>query len=174
LVAGRQFTARFVAALRSREAGAVRGFQEGLNGRRIVLVDGLDDLAGKPATQHELDGLLDRSAGRGLRLVAAGRSAPRDLVGLSERLRSRLLGGIVHRLSSPSREHLPAVLSGRAAACGVALPHDVARSIVERSAGVQAACQWLDRYAAVAAAEPAPPGVAWLEELAPPEASLTT
>src|SRR5439155_19701984 len=34
--------------------------------------------------------------------------------------------------------------------------------------------QWPARCAAVAAAEPAPPGVAWLEELAPPRASLTT
>ena len=174
LVTARQFTTRFVSALRSRETGAVRGFQAGLEGRRVLLIDGLDDLAGKPATQHELDGLLDRVSGRGLRLVAAGRSAPRELVGLSDRLRSRLLGGVVHRVSAPSRERLPELLSVRAAGFGVALPADVAHAIVARSAGVEAACRWLDRYAAVASQEVEAPGLDWLEEMAPPPASLST
>jgi chromosomal replication initiator protein DnaA len=163
----RTFTSRFVAAVRTREVGAVQEFEADVATRRVVLVDGIDELESRSATQHELDVLLDRADRTGVRFVLAGRRHPRDVEGLSDRLRSRLLGGVVHRLAVPSRPRLALVLEARARGFGTALPEDVLAAILERTQGVHSAVDLLDRWAAVSAQEGAPVGVEWLSEMAP-------
>jgi chromosomal replication initiation ATPase DnaA len=169
LLSGRQFAARYVAALRTRDRDAVRGFEEGLLARRVVLVDGIDDLEGKPATQHVLETLMGRADGRGIRFVLSARRPPRELAGVSERLCSRLLGGLVHRLSPPTRERLERILATRAAESGApALSPEVARSILARAPEPLAAIEILDRYPAVSWREGKALGPEWLDEVAPP------
>lgn len=169
----RHFTSRFVGALRSNEPSAVRAFEADLEGRRVVLLDGLDDLEPRPATQHAFEGLFDRSAGRGVRFVVAGRSHPRALHGLSERLRSRLLGGLVVRLPVPDRDARSRILASRASALGTPLPDDVCEAILERCSSVGAAADLADRWALVSRRRGTPVEARWLEEMAPP-ASPTT
>jgi chromosomal replication initiator protein len=169
LLSGRQFATRYVAALRTRDRDTVRGFEEGLLSRRIVLVDGIDDLEGKPATQHVLETLLGKADGRGIRFVLSARRPPRELAGVSDRLCSRLLGGLVHRLTAPTRERLERILSTRAAQAGApALPPEVSAAILERAPEPLAAIELVDRWSAVSWREGAALGPEWLAEMAPP------
>jgi chromosomal replication initiator protein len=170
----RRFTHRFVSAVRSREPGAVQGLQADLEGRRLLLVDDLQDLANKPATQHALDGLLERAERLGLRFVGASRGSPRDQAGLSERLRSRLLGGVVHRVRPPDPGRRVEALCVRAASWGATMPAETAEAILARSPSFPAACTLCDRWAAVSQAEGLPAPAEWLEEMAPPRAAVTT
>jgi chromosomal replication initiator protein len=168
LLTGRQFASRFVAALRTREREAVRAFEEGVLGRRLVVVDGVDELQGKPASQHALETLLERSEGRGVRFLFAARRPPREVAGLSERLCSRLLGGVVHRLPPPTRERLERVLTVRAASVGVTLSPEVLEAILARAPDPVAAVDLVDRYVVVARREGRALGPDWLDEIAPP------
>ena len=173
-IPARRFAHRFVSAVRSREPGAVQGLQADLEGRRLLLVDDLQDLANKPATQHALDGLLERAERLGLRFVGAARGSPRDLVGLSDRLRSRLLGGVVHRVRPPEPGRRLETLSVRAASWGATLPAETGEAILSRSSSFPAACVLCDRWAAVSQAEGLPAPAEWLGEMAPPRAATTT
>jgi chromosomal replication initiator protein len=170
----RRFTHRFVTAVRSRDPGAVQGLQADLEGRGLLLVDDLQDLVNKPATQHALDGLLERAERRGMRFVGAGRGSPRDLPGLSDRLRSRLLGGVVHRVRPPEAERRAEALSVRAASWGATLPAETAQTILSRAASFPAACALCDRWAVVSQTEGTPAPAQWLDEIAPPRAASTT
>jgi chromosomal replication initiator protein len=168
LFTARELTSRFVGAIRSGEPHAVRAFEAGVEARRFVLLDALEGLEGRPGTQRELDVLLDRAGAAGARFVLASREHPRDLGAMSERLASRLLGGVVVRLEAPDREGVERILTARASAYGVVLPEEVRAAILERAPGVHAAVEWLDRWAVLAAGEPGPLGAEWLGEIAPP------
>ena len=91
-----------------------------------------------------------------------------------DRLRSRLLGGVVHRVHPPESDRRVEALSVRAAAWGATLPKDTAEALLARASSFPAACDLCDRWAAVSHAEGSPAPVAWLEEMAPPRAATTT
>jgi chromosomal replication initiator protein len=169
----REFASRFANTLRAREAKAVAGFRAATEGRRFLLLDDLDALAGKPATQHELDRLLDRAAGRGFRFVGAGRASPRDLPDLSDRLRSRLLGGVVHRLAVPDAARRLAILKTRAASVPAPVPDETLRALLDHAPSFPAAVAWLDRTAAVAARDGAPVPPDGLDDTVPPREART-
>lgn len=166
-LSARDFTDRYVSAVRTRDAAALAAFRLDLSKRRIVIVDDVHELAGRASTQQELVRLRDRLAGTATRLVLASRTHPRDLDGLSEQLRSRLLGGVVLRLALPADEHLAEVLAGRAAAVGLDLPKSVRAAILERTASVKGAAALVDRWAAASAEVGRPLDPEWLEEIAP-------
>lgn len=61
----------------------------------LVVVDGVEALAGKKGAQRALCVILDGLADRGGRALATLRGHPRECVGLELALRSRLLGGVL-------------------------------------------------------------------------------
>lgn len=168
-----EFTQRFVAALRSQDASAVRAFRAHLEGRRFVVIDGLERLQGRAATEQELVRLLDVSQQLPLTLILAGRRHPRELEGVGERLRCRLLGGVTARLSTPTGSLLEQVLCERALRIGMELPESVMSSVLRRSASVHGAVALLDRWAVGSLEVGAPLPANWLEELAPGAAGST-
>ncbi len=167
----RGWTNRFVSAVRSGESRAVRAFEAGIEARRVVCLDGLEVLTGRDATQAELSGLLDRAAST--RFVVASRVHPRDVPGLSERLASRLLSGVVVSLSAPDAAAIAKILAARAASYGLPLPADVRDAVLSRAPSPHAAAEWLDRWAVVSSAQGRPLDLAWLEEALPPVAPET-
>jgi chromosomal replication initiator protein len=166
-LSARQFTQRYVTALRAREVEALRAFEVDVESRRLVLLDGLDELATRQATQRELVRLLDRAAIGGPRFVLAGQGHPRQIEGLSPRLRSRLLGGVVLVLQAPDEDALADILDARARGFGVALPPDVREAILTRTSSVRGSVEMLDRWAAASARLARPLEAEWLGEVAP-------
>lgn len=149
LLNARALTARVVPAVRERDLAALASFDEELASRRLVVVDGLDELADRPTTQRTLETLFDRARSRGVRVVVTARSHPHGLPGLSERLRSRLLSGLVLRLSAPTPELRARILAERAQAWGVPLPDAVRTAVTARTVTLAGAVDLVDRWAYV-------------------------
>jgi chromosomal replication initiator protein len=168
---GRKFTSLFVAALRTKQVEAVRAFEVDLAHRRLVILDGLDALAGRRASEAELVTLRERALGTRTRFVLAGRRHPRDLEDLSPKLRSWILGGVVLRLPAATPDGLRRILEARALQFGVALPADVRDAIVARAGSTDAAVSTLERWAAASAELGRPLEASWLDEIAPCGAS---
>ncbi|MCC7138412.1 MAG: ATP-binding protein [Planctomycetes bacterium] len=164
----KRFTARVVAATRAGDSAALARLTADVAAARVVLLDDLDDLADRPATQHVLEGLLDTAAAHGGRFVVAGREHPRAVEGLSERLRSRLLAGVLFRLAEPSRETRGRIVAGRATALGLEMPDDVRDAILVAAPSVEAAAELADRWAFVSRRAGRPVEASHLLELAPP------
>ena len=166
----RRFTQRYVTALRAKEVEALRAFEVDLASRDLVLLDDLDELDSRQATQQELVRLLDRCVSTGTRFLFAARRHPREMPGLSERLRSRLLGGIVLTLPVPDRASLGEILRRRAEERGVAetsVSGEVREAILDRTASVLGAVELVDRWAAASFVCGHALPTEWLEELAP-------
>ncbi len=169
----RKLAERHVAALRTGELGAVRAVEVDLDGREVLLVDDVDELATKPSTQRALELWIDRARSGPRRLVAAGRSHPRELDGLSPRLRSRLLSGVVHRLSIPSDGTRHKILAERGAGAGARPPDPVITAVLAREPSIHGAVSLVDRWVAVSLHRSAPAPVDWLRQMAPPPSAST-
>jgi chromosomal replication initiator protein DnaA len=163
----RLFTQRYVTALRAKEVDALRAFELDLTSRRLILIDDVDELAARTATQAALVRLQERCCGTDTRLVFAGRNHPSDIAGLSPTLRSRLLGGIVLGVPLPDRALLGDILAARALRMGSTLTQNVRTAILDRTASVRGAVEILDRWAVASAEVGRPLEPDWLEELAP-------
>jgi chromosomal replication initiation ATPase DnaA len=171
LLTTKRFTSLFVATVRSGSVGARRAFEADLTSRRLVLLDGVDALEGRPATQAEVVRLLERAPAGGPRLVLAGRRHPRELTGLLPTLASRLLGGPVVRLGNADRALQGEIVASRAAALGRTPPPDVVDGILDRTGSTRSAVQWAERWAVASDLLGAPLEARWLGEVAP---SVTT
>lgn len=168
LTCASRFTSSYGRALRSEEAASLRAFEADVLGRRLVLLDGLEGLSGRSATQAVLVRLLERAALAGPRFVVAGRALPRDLEGLLPGLASRLVAGPVVRLPAPGRALLGGVLAGRAQVLGVPAPPEVLEAVLDRSLSPQTAVTWIERWALASERAGRPLLAAELGEVAPP------
>jgi len=164
----RRFTAIVAAALRSGTPTALRTLHADLASRRVLLIDAVEALEGRKATQAELVRALDRAALGGPRLVLAGQRHPAEMEGLAPTLASRLVGGPVVRLALPDRALLCEILTARAAACRLAAPAELVEAIVERTRSPHTAMLWLDRWVVASRDLGRPLEAVWLAEIAPP------
>lgn len=168
LLNARALTARVVPAVRERDLAALASLDEDLASRRLVVMDGLDELADRPTTQRTLETLFDRARSRGVRVVVTARSHPHGLPGLSERLRSRMLAGLVLRLAPPSPALRARILAERTQAWGVALPAPVAAAVDARTRTLAGAVELVDRWAYVSRRLGRPLDAAHLGEVTAP------
>lgn len=163
----RRFTQRYVNALRTREVDALRAFEVDLAARRLVLIDDIDELAARPATQEALVRLYEKCQGSDTRFVLAGRRHPGEIEGFSERLRSRIRGGIVLNVPVADRLLLDDILADHAARMGCRAPIALREAILDRTSSVRGAVALVERWAAVSAEAGTPLEAEWLPELAP-------
>ena len=103
------FMYHFITAVQRQSA---LGFKEWLRRVDLLLIDDMQFLQGKSATEfgHTLGTLLTGAK----QVVVAGDAAPRDLEMLDERVRSRLSGGLVVPIASFDLELRKAIVTRRA------------------------------------------------------------
>jgi chromosomal replication initiator protein len=103
------FMYHFITAVQRQSA---LGFKEWLRRVDLLLIDDMQFLQGKSATEfgHTLGALL----GGAKQVVVAGDAAPRDLELLDERVRSRLSGGLVVPINSFDTDLRRAIVGKRA------------------------------------------------------------
>ncbi|MGE0599264.1 MAG: DnaA/Hda family protein [Dehalococcoidia bacterium] len=89
-----EFTNRFLGAMRAKRA---EEFQAEVRGVQLLIIDDLQSIAGKKATQDELVWTIDAVTNAGGHVVVASERHPFEL-GLLERLESRLAAGIITRM----------------------------------------------------------------------------
>ncbi|MGH7754089.1 MAG: DnaA ATPase domain-containing protein, partial [Gemmatimonadales bacterium] len=125
-----EFTSRFTGAIRER---AVHDFHESVRTVRLLLIDDLQDLAGKKATQEEFVHTIDAVSNGGGYVVAASEQHPLEL-NLPERLSSRLTAGVAAQIEPFIADERRRYIELLAEESGVAMPEWA----VDRMAGIEA------------------------------------
>jgi chromosomal replication initiator protein len=116
------FTNEFLAAIRGRETPRFkRRYREGV---RLLVLDDVQFLRSKRATQLELFHTVAHLLDLGARVVFTADRLPGDVPDLEPRLRSRLASGLVAEVEPPDLEVRRRILRAKAAAGGVRLPDD--------------------------------------------------
>ena len=144
-----RFMFDFVAAMRARDTFT---FKTRLRSADLLLIDDLQFIAGKDATQEEFFHTINEIVGAGKRLVIAADRAPQALDGVEPRIISRLGAGLVADIKAPDLELRRAILERKAAELpGTVMPADVLDMIAARvHASVREVEGALNRVAAYA------------------------
>ncbi len=127
------FTNEFLAAIRARETARFkRRYREGV---RLLVLDDVQFLRAKRATQLELLHTVAHLMDAGARVVMTGDRLPRDFQDFDPRLRSQLAAGLVAELEPPDAAVRREILRHKASAGGVRLPDDCLELLVESVRG---------------------------------------
>jgi chromosomal replication initiator protein len=106
------FTNEFVAALKTKGNDAFKARYRDLD---VLLIDDVQFLEGKPATEEEFFHTFNALYEAGSQLVITSDRAPRDIEALEARLRERFECGLVASVEVPGFEARVAILEKRAA-----------------------------------------------------------
>jgi chromosomal replication initiator protein len=117
-----RFMYRFIAAIRSQ---ATMEFKEQLRSLDVLMVDDLQFLIGKDATQEEFFHTFNALVDVGKQIVVSADKSPSDLSGLEERVRTRLGCGMVADLHATTYELRISILEAKAQRAGVPVPAKV-------------------------------------------------
>ena len=96
----------------------------------VLLIDDIQFMETRGETFHEeIFHTYNALHGEGKQIVLTSDRSPRDLAGLQERFRSRLLQGLVTEIDQPDLETRIAILRSKSEREGIALPRDNIREL---------------------------------------------
>ncbi len=117
-----KFMYRFISAIRSQ---STIQFKEQLRSVDVLMIDDLQFLINKDATQDEFFHTFNALVEGGKQIVVSADKSPSDLSGLEERVRTRLGSGMVADLHATTFELRVSILEAKVARAGVAVPAKV-------------------------------------------------
>ena len=126
---GESFTNEIVKAIQN---GTTIEFHEKYRGADILLVDDVQFIAGKEATQEEFFHTFNDIYNAGNQIVLTSDIAPSRMSRLEERIRSRFLKGVPVDIQSPDFETRMAIVKRKAEIVGLPLTDSIARLIAEK------------------------------------------
>ena len=124
-----RFMFDFVSAMRARDTYA---FKSRLRGADLLLIDDLQFIAGKDATQEEFFHTVNEVMAAGKRIVISADRCPQALDGVEPRLVSRLGLGLVADIRAPEAALRRTVLERRAEDLGLPVPAEVLDLLADR------------------------------------------
>ena len=127
-----QFTSHFLEALRG---GGMPVFRRKYRGVNVLIIDDLQFLAGKRATQVELMHTVDTLLREGRQLVFAADRPPVELSDFMPELTTRLTGGMVCRIEPPDYATRLGIVGHLSRRLGFELPADVQQFVAARLTG---------------------------------------
>jgi len=116
------FTNHFMASIRSKKMDLFK--QRYRHRCDLLVVEDVQFLQRKHATQLELFHTLTHLVDAGVRVVLTGDRLPRDIDGLDTRLRSQITAGLVAEIEPPDSAVRRKILRSKAANGGVRIPDD--------------------------------------------------
>lgn len=126
---GEDFTNQFVQSLREHKLDAFRHCFRNID---VLLLDDMQFIANKRATQEEFFHTFNAINGAGKRVILASDAHPKMIGDLSESLVNRLVAGVIVRIDRPDLETRKEILRRRAAAFGREIPEEIIDYIAER------------------------------------------
>ncbi len=128
LVSAEQFTNEITGSIRSRRTAEFKTrYRDEVD---VLVVEDVDFLQGKRATQLELFYTLEWLQRRGRRVVFTATRLPREIPDLDPRLASRMAAGLCAELETPDPALRREILRAKAAHGGVRLPGDCLERLV--------------------------------------------
>ena len=106
-----QFLYKFIRALKDKNT---LGFKEIFRGVDILMIDDIQFIAGKDATQEEFFHTFNTLVQEGKQIVLTADRSPHELPNLEDRLKSRLGSGLTIEVHAPEEETRLAILQAKA------------------------------------------------------------
>jgi chromosomal replication initiator protein len=117
-----KFMHRFISAIRTQ---ATIEFKDQVRSVDVLMIDDLQFLINKEATQEEFFHTFNALVESGKQIVVSADKSPADLSGLEERVRTRLGSGMVADLHATTFELRVSILGAKAASAGIVVPPKV-------------------------------------------------
>lgn len=119
-----QFTNQYVLALKN---NSIDEFHDHFRNTDFLLIDDVQFLSGKTQTQECLVHIFNDLYYNSGQMVMTSDCLPKTIPAVNTKLSSRLVGGLVVRLSPPDFETSVAILTAKAAASSAVVPSEVLR-----------------------------------------------
>ncbi|UCE84741.1 MAG: chromosomal replication initiator protein DnaA [Deltaproteobacteria bacterium] len=126
------FTNELTSAIRSKRT---HGFKQRYRACDLLVIEDVQFVLGKAATQLELFHTIEHLLDTGRRVVLTGDRLPREIGDLEPRLASRMASGLVAEIERPDAQVRRRILKAKAAAGGVHLPDACLDRLVEAVRG---------------------------------------
>lgn len=123
------FTNAFLDAMRT---GQLATFRNRFRGAAALVVDDVQFIASKRATQNEFLHTFDALVDTEIPIVLSCDQHPKRIARLTEELATRFMAGMVVRLETPDPEVRRLILRAKAAARGIMLPETVIELVCEQ------------------------------------------
>ncbi|MBI1308486.1 MAG: chromosomal replication initiator protein DnaA [Proteobacteria bacterium] len=117
-----QFLYKFIRALKDKNT---LGFKELFRSVDVLMIDDLQFIAGKDATQEEFFHTFNTLIQAGKQVVLTADRSPHELPNIEERLKSRLGSGLTVEVHAPEEETRLAILQSKAESMGYTVPAEV-------------------------------------------------
>lgn len=124
-----QFVYKFVKALRYKDTAA---FKEQFRSVDVLMVDDFQFMGNKGATQEEFFHTFSSLVEEGKQVIISADKSPTDLEGIEERLKSRLVGGLVVDIMPTDFDLRMSILQKKAELMGIELPAKVAEFLAQK------------------------------------------
>lgn len=124
-----QFVYKFVKALRYKDTAA---FKEQFRSVDVLMVDDFQFMGNKGTTQEEFFHTFSSLVEEGKQVIISADKSPTDLEGIEERLKSRLVGGLVVDIMPTDFDLRMGILQKKAEIMGVDLPQKVAEFLAQK------------------------------------------
>ena len=127
-VKGDDFTVQMVRAIKD---GTAEEFRQKYRNVDLFLVDDIQFISGKEATQEEFFHTFNNIYEAGHQIVITSDRPPMDMLKLDDRLRTRFEGGLMADVQPPDVETRMAIIRNKAGQLGMALSDEVVQFIAE-------------------------------------------
>ena len=128
-VSSEEFTNDLINAIRRHDTVS---FRERYRSIEILLIDDIQFIAGKEATQEEFFHTFNTLHGQNKQIVISSDRSPKSLVTLEERLRSRFEWGLIVDIQPPELETRIAILRTKAERAGRNVPDEILENIAHQ------------------------------------------
>jgi len=129
-VSTEKFTTDFINSIRDKDK--IAGFQKKYRNSDVLLVDDIQFLENKEATQEEFFHTFNTLYEANKQMVISSDRPPKDIATLEDRLRSRFEWGLIADIHAPDIETRIAILSERVKVEGLSVPGQVMELIASR------------------------------------------